>query len=111
MTLSRLSGLVVALTFGFPCLPAMAQAVVITPDESVLVERYIVEEPTLPPPVVIEENTTLRPGSLVPAAVPLQPFGGRSTLAKFSYFVSVDDKVVVVDPVTRTVVRIFTAKR
>ncbi len=76
-----------------------------------LVERYIVEEPALPPPVVIEENTTLRPGSPVPAAVPLQPFGGRSALAKFSYFVSVDDKIVVVDPATRTVVRIFNARR
>ena len=91
--------------------PVFAQALVITPDESVLVERYIVEEPALPPPFVIEENITLRPGSQLPVAVPLRPFGGNSALAKFSYFVSVDDKVVVVDPASRTVVRIFNAKR
>ena len=47
----------------------------------------------------------------VPAGVALQAFGGRSALAKYGYFVSVDDKVVVVDPATRTVVRIFPARR
>ena len=89
---------------------AVAQTVVLTPDEDVLIERYIVEAP-LPPAVVIEENTTLRPGSAVPSGVPLQPFGGQSALAKYGYFVSVDNKIVVVDPATRTVVRILNAKR
>ena len=89
---------------------AAAQPLVITPDESVLVERYIREEPALAPPVVIEEHTTLRPGSEVPTGVPLRSFTG-SSLSKFAYFVSVDNKVVVVDPTTRVVVRIFDAPR
>lgn len=91
-------------------LPAVAQSVVITPEESVLVERYVVQEPTLPPPVTIEEHQTLRPGSIVPPGVPLQQFRGVSELGKFAYFVSVDNKVVVVDPATRVVVRIFNAR-
>ena len=90
---------------------ALAQGVILTPDESVLVERYIVEEGALPPPAVIEENMTLRPGSIVPAGVALQPFGGRSSLARYAFFVSVDNQVVVVDPVSRAVVRIFPVKR
>ena len=90
--------------------PVFAQ-VFITPDDSVLVDRYIVELPALPPPVTIEENTVLRPGSSVPASIPLTPFAGRSQLAKYGYFVSVDDKVVVVDPQTHVVVRILDAKR
>ena len=91
--------------------PALSQVVVLSPDEDVLVERYIIETPSLPPPVVIEENMTLRPGSIVPAGVALQNFGARSSLARYGFFVSVDNKVVVVDPATRTVVRIFNAKR
>ena len=90
---------------------ALAQGVILTPDESVLVERYIVEEAALPPPVVFEENITLRPGSIVPAGVALQPFGGRSSLARYAFFVSVDNQVVVVDPASRVVVRIFPVKR
>lgn len=89
--------------------PAFAQTVVISPEETVLVERYIVQEPALPPPVTIEEHQTLRPGSVVPVGVPLQQFR-EPRLAKYAYFVSVDNKVVVVDPATRTVVRIFSAK-
>ncbi len=91
--------------------PAHSQVVVLSPDEDVLVDRYIVELPALPPPVVIEENMTLRPGSIVPVGVALQPFGGASALAKYGFFVSVDNKVVVVDPSTRAVVRILNAKR
>jgi hypothetical protein len=103
-----LLGLVGAAIFG--AVPALAQGVIITPEESVLVERYVVQEPALPPPVTIEEHQTLRPGSIVPTGVPLQPFRGVSELGKFAYFVSVDNKVVVVDPATRVVVRIFNAR-
>lgn len=103
------------LALGAAALAALVQTadaqVLITPDETVLVERYIVEVPTLPPAVTIEENTTLRPGSVIPDAIPLNPFAGRSDLARYSYFVSVDNKVVVVDPATRVVVRILNARR
>ena len=91
-------------------LAAIAQVLVVPPEDDVLIERFIVEQP-LPPPVVLEDNITLRPGSVVPTGVALRPMGGTGSLAKYAYFVSVDGKVVVVDPASRQVVRILSAKR
>lgn len=86
--------------------PALAQEdIEISPEDSVLVERYVREIPA--PPPVIEEHMTLRPGSVIPAAVPLQRFKGTPSLARYAYFVSVDHKIVVADPATRVVVRIL----
>lgn len=92
-------------------LPVLAEIRVISPDETVLVERYIETEPDLPAPAPLEQNTVLRPGSSVPEAVPLRPFRGVSGLSRYGYFISVDRKVVVVDPATRVVVRIFDETR
>lgn len=89
-------------------IPASAQEVIeISPGDTVLVERYVREAP---PPPVIEEHMTLRPGSIVPAAVPLRPFDGQPSLSRYSFFVSVDHKIVVTDPKTRVVVRILDQK-
>ena len=71
----------------------------ISPGETVLVERYVRAIPE--PPPIIEEHMTLRPGSILPEAVPLR---------RFAFFVSVDRKIVVVDPRTRVVVRILDQK-
>ena len=106
-TLLRTGLLVAATCAAWP----VAAQVLFTPDESGLAEGYFVDVPALPPPVTIEENTVLRPGSPVPPSIPLSPFTGRAQLAKYGYFVSVDNKVVVVDPETHIVVRIFDAKR
>ena len=89
--------------------PALAQEVVeISPDETVLVERYVREIPE--PPPVIEEHMTLRPGSVIPEGVPLRPFDNVAALHRYGYFVSVDHKIVVADPKTRVVVRILDQK-
>ena len=86
--------------------PALAQrAFEFSPDESVLVERYVRERPE--PPPIIEQDITLRPGSVIPDAVPLRPFEKVEALSRYVYFVSVDHKIVVADPQTRVVVRIL----
>lgn len=80
----------------------------ISPGDTVLVERYVRAIPE--PPPIIEEHMTLRPGSVLPEAVPLRRFDGQPSLERFGFFVSVDHKIVVVDPRTRTVVRILDQK-
>ena len=86
--------------------PCLAQDVIeISPDDTVLVERYVREIPT--PPPVVEEHMTLRPGSVIPEGVRLQRFENNPRLERYAYFVSVDHKIVVADPRTRVVVRIL----
>jgi hypothetical protein len=77
------------------------------PDREVVVREYIVREPA--PPVLIEEGATIRPGSIVPAYVPLRRFDNIAvpSLRPYGFFVSPDNKIVVVDPATRQVVRII----
>ena len=97
-----------------PALTALAtaaraqDAVEISPDETIIVERYVQDVPEPPPAIV--EHMTLRPGSVIPDAVRLEPFEGQPKLARFVYFVSVDHKIVVADPRTRVVVRILDQK-
>lgn len=99
-------GLVAA---GFVALAAHADEVIeISPGDTVLVERYVRAIPEPPPPV--EEHMTLRPGSVLPDAVPLRRFEGQPSLERYGFFVSVDHKIVVVDPRTRVVVRILDQK-
>ncbi|GAC1329523.1 MAG: hypothetical protein NVSMB26_05900 [Beijerinckiaceae bacterium] len=77
------------------------------PDREVLVREYIIREPAAP--VVIEGGGTIRPGSLVPDYVPLRRFENIAvpSLRAYGYFVSPDNKVVIVDPASRQVVRIL----
>ena len=86
-----------------------AQDVVeIAPGDTVLVERYVREIPA--PPPMIEQHQTLRPGSVLPEGVPLNRFEGEAKLDRYAFFVSVDHKIVVVDPRTRIVLRILDQK-
>ncbi len=88
---------------------ALAQDVVeFDPGDTVLVERYVREIPE--PPPVIEEHLTLRPGSVIPEGVLLRRFVGQPRLERYAYFLSVDGKIVMADPLTRVVVRILDAK-
>ena len=80
----------------------------ISPGDTVLVERYVRAIPE--PPPIIEEHMTLRPGSVLPEAVPLRRFEGQPSLERYAFFVSVDRKIVVVDLRTRVVVRILDQK-
>ena len=96
-------------TLALVAIKARADEVIeISPGDTVLIERYVRAIPE--PPPVIEEHTTLRPGSILPEAVPLRSFKGQPLLERYGFFVSVDHKIVIVDPRTRTVVRILDQK-
>lgn len=98
-----------ALAFALAAGVAQADEIIeISPGDTVLVERYVRAIPE--PPPIIEEHMTLRPGSVLPEAVPLRRFEGQSSLDRYAFFVSVDHKIVVVDPRTRVVVRILDQK-
>lgn len=91
---------------------AFAQGVVVEsddfgPDDEVVVRDYIVSRPIGPGPIV--GSIPLRPGTIVPEDVRLAPFtdAPNPRLRRYGYFVAPGDKVVVVDPTTRAVVRIF----
>lgn len=104
-----------AAALGFAALftgSALAQAIIVAPDDfgpddDVVVRDYIVRRPVGPGPIV--GSIPLRPGSIVPADVALAPFtdAPNPRLRRFGYFVAPGDKIVVVDPATRAVVRIL----
>lgn len=86
----------------------MAREVIELPaDQEVIVREYVTRLPAQP--VIIEGGGTVRPGSVVPEFVPLQPMGEVSVpgLRRFAYFISPDNKIVIVDPATRVVARIL----
>lgn len=90
-----------------PAAPLSADELELAPDEEVVMREYIVRRP--PAAVRIERETVLRPGSLVPADLLLESMAADSDprLRRFGYFISPDDKIVVVNPANRTVVRIL----
>ncbi len=107
--MTRLFALCGAFTLALTAMAARADEIIdISPGDTVLVERYVRAVPE--PPPIIEEHVTLRPGSVLPAAVPLRRFEGQPSLDRYAFFVSVDHKIVVVDPRTRVVVRILDQK-
>ena len=79
------------------------------PDEQeVVVREYIVRRPV--DRVVEIPGGTVRPGSVIPRDIRLSPLADISVqgLNRYAYFVSPDDKIVIVDPTTREVKRIIT---
>jgi hypothetical protein len=64
---------------------------------------------TSPAPVVSEKVSVVRPFSVIPADVELEPFVDAQipTLRRYSYFVSPSNKIVVVEPVGCRVVRVL----
>jgi hypothetical protein len=76
-------------------------------EQEILVREYIVRRPV--ERVIEFPGGTVRPGSVVPADVRLSPLGDISVqgLNRYAYFVSPDDKIVIVEPNTRQVVRII----
>ena len=77
---------------------------VLTPDDDGMIENYVVRDAP-----VQEFHQTQTPGSVVPQEVPLKmmPSNADPKLQGYAYFVSVDNKVVVVEADTRRVVRIL----
>ena len=89
------------------------------PDEEVLVREYVIRRRpvvvapppvvTAPAPVISEPVAIIRPGSIIPADVELEPFVDAPipALRRYSYFISPSNKIVVVEPVGRRVVRVL----
>ena len=86
--------------------PGAVDELALGPDDEVVVREYVVRR--APTRVIYQENVRLRPGSVVPGYVDLEPMAGMSQdrYGRLAYFVSPDDKIVMVNPETRTVVRI-----
>lgn len=63
---------------------------------------------TAPAPVISEPVAIIRPGSIIPADVELEPFVDAPipALRRYSYFISPSNKIAVVKPVGRRVVRV-----
>jgi hypothetical protein len=76
-------------------------------EQEILVREYIVRRPV--DRIVEFPGGTVRPGSVVPSDVRLSPLADISVqgLNRYAYFVSPDDKIVIVEPNTRQVVRII----
>jgi len=83
------------------------------PDEAALAEEheaalrdYVQRRPV--ERIVAIPGETVRPGKLVPRGVRLSPLANIpvASLSRYAYVVSPDDKIVVVDPATRRVVRV-----
>jgi len=76
-------------------------------EEEVVVREYIVRRPV--DRIVEIPGETVRPGSLIPRDIRLSPLADISVpaLSRYAYFVSPDDKIVIVDPTTRQVMRVI----
>ena len=98
--------------------PALAQSLAPPPavvtqeldfpaERETIVREYVTREAA--PTVIIQEGGTVRPGSFVPEYVELRRFGNLAdpSLGRLAYFASPDQKIVLVDPETRRVVRIL----
>jgi hypothetical protein len=99
------------------------------PDEEVVVREYIIRRPAIAPgPVVVAPTPVpaapvavapvpvprapvayVRPGSIVPEDVDIEPYVDAPVPAyrRYSYFTSPSNQIVLVDPVERRVVRIL----
>jgi hypothetical protein len=80
----------------------------IAPEQEVIIRRRIVEEHPAPATIEIPRGQVTI-GSAIPRDIALHPmsnFGSRR-LANLAYFVSPDEKIVVVEPQTRRVVKII----
>jgi hypothetical protein len=86
--------------------PAPPGPVVVAPAPVVTAPAPVV---VAPPPVVAAPAVVIRPGSIIPADVELEPFVDAPVpaLRRYSYFVSPSNKIVVVEPVERRVVRVL----
>ena len=76
-------------------------------EQEVVVREYIVRRPV--DRIVEIPGGTVRPGSVIPRDIRLSPLADISVqgLSRYAYFVSPDDKIVIVDPTTREVKRIL----
>ena len=76
-------------------------------EQEVVVREYIVRRPV--ERIVEVPGGTVRPGGTIPRDIRLSPLADISepSLSRYAYFVSPDNKIVIVDPATRQVMRII----
>ena len=76
------------------------------PDEELVVREYIIRRGSARMEV---ESPIIRPGSIIPEYVELEAFEDAPVpaLRRYAYFVSPNNKVVVVEPASRAVVSIL----
>jgi hypothetical protein len=95
-------------------------ALTVAPDEEVVVREYIIRRPGLargpvvvapvpPAPIPHAPVAYVRPGSIVPEDVDIEPYVDAPVPAyrRYSYFTSPSNQIVLVDPIERRVVRIL----
>jgi hypothetical protein len=95
-------------------------ALTAAPDEEVVVREYIIRRPGLargpvvvapvpPAPIPHAPVAYVRPGSIVPEDIDIEPYVDAPIPAyrRYSYFTSPSNQIVLVDPVERRVVRIL----
>ncbi|GAA4534717.1 DUF1236 domain-containing protein [Chelativorans composti] len=83
---------------------AMAQTVVITPEQETVIREYVVTHQ--PQPVEMPPELTLEVGTPLPEAIELQPLDAPDLGVQYRYFV-VDGRTVLVEPQTREIVYIL----
>ena len=89
------------------------------PDDEIVIRETIIRRRSLAAPVAIAPPPVpslpiptagyIRPGSFIPADVRLEPYEDWQPrpLRRYSYFVSPSNKIVLVDPIERRVVRVL----
>ena len=75
--------------------------------QEAVVREYIGRRPVVR--IVAVPGEAVQPGSTIPRDIRLSPLADISVpaLNRYAYFVSPDDKIVIVDPATRQVMRVI----
>lgn len=89
---------------GFVSTAAIADTVVIKPEEQTQIREYVVKQKTTP--AKLPADVTLSVGAVLPETVELHTVEGVASASKYRYVV-VDGRTVLVEPETRKVVQII----
>ena len=94
-----------ALTVAFGTTAAIAQTVVIQPEQETIIREYIT---TTPPPAPIDPGIDfdITVGSIVPETVEVYDLGAPDLQEDYDYVV-IDNRTVVVEPDTRRIIHII----
>lgn len=83
---------------------ALAQTVILQPDQEVVVREYIAKQP--PAQIIVPEGYHAVVGEKVPDTITVSPLDAPGFEKKYEYVV-IEGKTVLIDPQTREVVEIL----
>jgi hypothetical protein len=83
---------------------ALAQDVILLPEEEVIVREYIVKQPR--PQVVVPDGYEVSVGERLPETIEVSPVDAPGFTREFEYVV-VEGRTLLVDPDTREVVKVM----